>query len=51
VRVCIFAYLGGSGAKKITKKLQKTPSEKKVPECSFAYLRIVFVFEWTKSQP
>jgi hypothetical protein len=32
-------YLGDLSANKITKKLQKMPSEKNVPKCSFAYLR------------
>jgi hypothetical protein len=43
--ICIFAYLGAIGCQKITKKLQKTPFEKNVPKCSFAYLRVFFQVE------
>jgi hypothetical protein len=42
VRVCIFAYSSDLCANKITKKLHKTPSEKNVPKCSFAYSHICF---------
>jgi hypothetical protein len=40
--ICIFAFSGDLGAKKNTKKSQKTPSEKKNLKCSFAHLRICF---------